>query len=234
MSDKPEPHIGLDNDALRRMPFLISNVIAGDQLTKTRMAIVFSIVSVSIACVCVAVVVAFLGALADARVAREKQNIHLYAKEGGLYAKGETMPKGHITDFVKNFEMYYYNWNPESVEANKAKAASNMVSRFAIKNEDERRKNVLQSSGQVITQFVAATREKPSDKKIKYNIRTIKNGLGYEVKYRARRNRVVIDDVYQRDIGTITIALQRFIPSADNHWGLRVIYTGEEWTTISK
>ena len=131
----------------------------------------------------------------------------------GVFVSSKVIPRTHIDGFVTWYIQNYYNFTPESAEANATEALRIMSPKLRVRQEQPLKTLARQSIEQEITQVFAP--------ETKYTIEE-KAGVGYIVSFRGQRIRATMNKVYNTRKYDVKLLLRTVKPSAHFDWALVV------------
>ena len=131
----------------------------------------------------------------------------------GVFVSSKVIPRTHIEGFVTWYIQNYYNFTPESAEANATEALRIMSPKLRVSQEQPLKSLARQSIEQEITQVFAP--------ETRYTIEQ-KPGVGYIVSFRGQRIRATMNKVYNSRKYDVKLLLRTIKPSAHFDWALVV------------
>lgn len=169
----------------------------------------------------IAASVAIIGFLVSQNIALTRANVQLndervmygFPNADGVFVSSKVIPRTHIEGFVTWYIQNYYNFMPESAEANATEALRIMSPSLRVKQEAQLRTLARQSIEQEITQVFAP--------ETKYTIEE-KPGVGYIVSFRGQRIRATLNQVYITRRYDVKLLIRTIKPSAHFDWALVV------------
>mgnify|MGYP002040371776 FL=1 len=117
----------------------------------------------------------------------EERVMYGFPSAEGVFVSSKVIPRTHIDGFVTWYIQNYYNFTPESAEANATEALRIMSPKLRVRQEQPLKTLARQSIEQEITQVFAP--------ETKYTIEE-KAGVGYIVSFRGQRIRATMNKVY--------------------------------------
>ena len=136
-----------------------------------------------------------------------------YPNAEGVFVSEKVIPRRHVEGFVTWYIQNYYNFTPESAEANATEALRLMSPSLRIKQELSLKTLARQSIEQEITQVFATT--------TKYTIEH-KPGQGYIVSFQGQRIRATMNSVFRKQKYDVKLLIKAVKPSAHFEWALVV------------
>ncbi|MCF5374160.1 hypothetical protein [Pseudomonas syringae] len=194
-------------------PLKIFNVLGASEIRQSRLMIALCFVIVALGSV-----TAFL-ILMNVNLTRANEQLSNdrvmmgYPNAEGVFVASKVIPRWHVEGFVTWYIQNYYNFVPESAEANATEALRLMSPSLRVKQEQSLRALARQSIEQEITQVFAP--------QTKYNIE-YKPGQGYIVSFRGQRIRATMNKVFRKDEYDVKLLLKPVKPSAHFEWALVV------------
>lgn len=143
----------------------------------------------------------------------EERVMYGFPSAEGIFVSSKVVPRTHIEGFVTWYIQNYYNFTPESAEANASEALRIMSPKLRISQEHPLKTLARQSIEQEITQVFAP--------ETKYTIEE-KPGVGYIVSFRGQRIRATLNNVYNTRKYDVKLLLRTIKPSAHFDWALVV------------
>lgn len=131
----------------------------------------------------------------------------------GVFVSSKVIPRTHIEGFVTWYIQNYYNFTPESAEANATEALRIMSPKLRVGQEQSLKSLARQSIEQEITQVFAP--------ETRYTIEQ-KPGVGYIVSFSGKRIRATMNNVYNTRKYDVKLLLRTIKPSAHFDWALVV------------
>lgn len=143
----------------------------------------------------------------------EDREMYGFPNAEGVFVSSKVIPRTHIEGFVTWYIQNYYNFTPESAEANATEALRIMSPKLRISQEPKLKTLARQSIEQEITQVFAP--------ETKYTIEE-KPGVGYIISFRGQRIRATLNKVYNTRKYDVKLLLRTIKPSAHFDWALVV------------
>lgn len=143
----------------------------------------------------------------------EERVMYGFPSAEGVFVSSKSIPRTHIEGFVTWYIQNYYNFTPESAEANATEALRIMSPKLRISQEQQLKTIARQSIEQEITQVFAP--------ETKYTIEE-KPGVGYIVSFRGQRIRATLNRVSNSRKYDVKLLLRTIKPSAHFDWALVV------------
>jgi hypothetical protein len=194
-------------------PMKLFNILGASEIRQSRIMVVLIFIIIA-----AAIIVAFLitqinqlqGAntrLSDSRV------MYGYPNAEGVFVSEKHIPRRHVEGFVSWYLQNYYNFTPDSAEANATEALRIMSPRLRVKQEAALKTLARQSIEQQITQVFA--------KDTPFTIEE-KPGVGYIVSFKGTRIRATLNRVYLQSQFDVKLLLKPVKPSAHFEWAMVV------------
>jgi len=136
-----------------------------------------------------------------------------YPNAEGVFVSEKVIPRRHVEGFVSWYVQNYYNFTPDSAEANATEALRIMSPSLRVKQEPALKTLARQSVEQEITQVFATTSA--------YTIEH-KPGTGYIVSFKGQRIRATMNRVFSKRDYDVKLLLKPVKPSAHFEWALVV------------
>ena len=143
----------------------------------------------------------------------EERIMYGFPSAEGVFVSSKLIPRTHIEGFVTWYSQNYYNFTPESAEANATEALRIMSPKLRVSQEQPLKSLARQSIEQEITQVFAP--------ETRYTIEQ-KPGVGYIVSFRGQRIRATMNKVYNSRKYDVKLLLRTIKPSAHFDWALVV------------
>lgn len=143
----------------------------------------------------------------------EERIMYGFPSAEGVFVSSKVIPRTHIEGFVTWYIQNYYNFTPESAEANATEALRIMSPKLRVSQEQPLKSLARQSVEQEITQVFAP--------ETRYTIEQ-KPGVGYIVSFRGQRIRATMNKVYNSRKYDVKLLLRTIKPSAHFDWALVV------------
>lgn len=143
----------------------------------------------------------------------EERIMYGFPSAEGVFVSSKVIPRTHIEGFVTWYIQNYYNFTPESAEANATEALRIMSPKLRVSQEQPLKSLARQSIEQEITQVFAP--------ETRYTIEQ-KPGVGYIVSFRGQRIRATMSKVYNSRKYDVKLLLRTIKPSAHFDWALVV------------
>ncbi|MQT57893.1 hypothetical protein GHO41_11135 [Pseudomonas sp. FSL R10-0399] len=143
----------------------------------------------------------------------EERIMYGFPSAEGVFVSSKVIPRTHIEGFVTWYIQNYYNFTPESAEANATEALRIMSPKLRVSQEQPLKSLARQSIEQEITQVFAP--------ETRYTIEQ-KPGVGYIVSFRGQRIRATMNKVYNSRKYDVKLLLRTIKPSAHFDWALVV------------
>lgn len=194
-------------------PLKMFNILGASELRQSRIMVVLLFVILA-----AAVIVSFLIfqvvelQRANTRLSEDRV-MHGYPNAEGVFVSEKVIPRRHVEGFVSWYIQNYYNFTPDSAEANATEALRIMSPTLRIKQEHPLKTLARQSIEQEITQVFA-----PEGK---YHIE-YKPGTGYIVSFKGQRIRATLNKVFNTRKYDVKLLLKPVKPSAHFEWALVV------------
>jgi hypothetical protein len=194
-------------------PKKMFNILGASELRQSRIMVVLLFVIVAAA--------AIIGFLVFQVVELQRANAQLsadrvmrgYPNAEGVFVSEKVIPRRHVEGFVSWYIQNYYNFTPESAEANATEALRLMSPSLRVKQEQALKTLARQSIEQEITQVFAPE----SSYTIEY-----KPGTGYIVSFKGKRIRATMNRVFSQRVYDVKLLLKPVKPSAHFEWALVV------------
>ena len=143
----------------------------------------------------------------------EERIMYGFPSAEGVFVSSKVIPRTHIEGFVTWYIQNYYNFTPESAEANATEALRIMSPKLRVSQEQPLKSLARQSIEQEITQVFAP--------ETRYTIEQ-KPGVGSIVSFRGQRIRATMNKVYNSRKYDVKLLLRTIKPSAHFDWALVV------------
>ncbi len=143
----------------------------------------------------------------------EERIMYGFPSAEGVFVSSKVIPRTHIEGFVTWYIQNYYNFTPESAEANATEALRIMSPKLRVGQEQSLKSLARQSIEQEITQVFAP--------ETRYTIEQ-KPGVGYIVSFSGKRIRATMNNVYNTRKYDVKLLLRTIKPSAHFDWALVV------------
>ena len=143
----------------------------------------------------------------------EERIMYGFPSAEGVFVSSKVIPRTPIEGFVTWYIQNYYNFTPESAEANATEALRIMSPKLRVSQEQPLKSLARQSIEQEITQVFAP--------ETRYTIEQ-KPGVGYIVSFRGQRIRATMNKVYNSRKYDVKLLLRTIKPSAHFDWALVV------------
>lgn len=194
-------------------PLKMFNILGASELRQNRLMVVLLFVILALGAVA--------GYLVYQNIELTKANTRLsedrvmqgYPNAEGVFVAEKVIPRRHVEGFVTWYIQNYYNFTPESSEANATEALRLMSPSLRIKQEVPLKALARQSIEQEITQVFATT----TPYTIEY-----KPGQGYIVSFQGQRIRATLNSVFRKQKYDVKLLLKAVKPSAHFEWALVV------------
>ena len=194
-------------------PLKIVNVLGASEIRQSRLMIALCFVIVALGSVAVFLIYMNVNLTrANGQLSNDRVMMG-YPNAEGVFIASKVIPRWHVEGFVTWYIQNYYNFVPESAEANATEALRLMSPSLRVKQEQSLKALARQSIEQEITQVFAP--------QTKYTIE-YKPGQGYIVSFRGQRIRATMNKVFRKDEYDVKLLLKPVKPSAHFEWALVV------------
>lgn len=189
------------------------NILGTSEIRNSRLIVVVMFVSLALVSV-IGFLVKQNGELQQANVKlNDERTMYGFPNSEGVFVSSREIPRRHIEGFVSWYLANYYNFTPESSEANANEALRIMSPKLRVKQEQGLRTLARQAAEQNITQAFAS--ETP------YTIE-FKPGVGYIVSFKGMRLRATLNRVFNKARFDVKLLIKPVKPSAHFDWAVVV------------
>lgn len=192
-------------------PLKIFNVLGASEIRQSRLMVALLFVITALGAVAAFLVFMNIELQHTNRTLSEERVMYGFPNAEGVFVSEKVIPRRHIEGFVSWYLQNYYNFTPESAEANATEALRLMSPRLRVKQEQSLKTLARQSVEQSITQVFAT--DTP------YTIQ-FKPGVGYIVSFKGQRIRATINRVFNKTQYDVQLLLKPVKPSAHFEWAL--------------
>lgn len=189
------------------------NILGTADIRQSRLMVALMFVVVATLSVIGFLVVVNLQLQASNQSLQDDRVMYGFPNAEGVFVSEKHIPRRHIEGFTSWFLMNYYNFTPESSEANASEALRIMSPRLRAKQEQSLKTLARQSVEQEITQVFAV--DTP------YTIEN-KPGVGYIVSFQGQRVRATLNRVFSKTKFDVKLLIKPVKPSAHFEWAVVV------------
>lgn len=189
------------------------NILSASELRQNRLMVVLLFVIVSLGAGFVFLITMNVEMTKANAKLSEDRVMYGYPNAEGVFVAEKVIPRRHVEGFVSWYVQNYYNFTPDSSEANASEALRLMTPSLRIKQEAMLKTLAKQSIEQEITQVFAVTTP--------YHIE-YKPGQGYIVSFKGQRIRATLNQVFRKQTYDVKLLIKPVKPSAHFEWALVV------------
>jgi len=194
-------------------PLKLFHILGAAEIRQSRLMIALLFVSTCLVAVIAFMVMMNLGMQTTNRKLQDERIMYGFPNAEGVFVSEKQIPRRHIEGFTSWFLANYYNFTPESAEANASEALRLMSPRLRVKQEQSLKTLARQSIEQAITQVFATD----TPMTIEY-----KPGTGYIVSFRGQRVRATVSQVFSSTKFDVKLLIKPVKPSAHFEWAVVV------------
>jgi hypothetical protein len=194
-------------------PLKIFNVLGASEIRQSRLMIALLFVIIAMGTIGAFLLVTINDLVAANAKLSAERIMYGYPNAEGVFVAEKVIPRRHVEGFVTWYIQNYYNYTPESAEANATEALRIMSPSLRVKQEPNLKALARQSYEQQITQVFAP--------ETKYTI-VEKPGVGYIVSFKGVRIRATLNSVINTKRYDVKLLLRQVKPSAHFDWALVV------------
>lgn len=190
-------------------PMKLFNVLGAAELKQMRLLIVLGFVILVMTTIVIGLLKMNWELQETNRTLQSERVMYGFPNGEGVFISERTLPDSHLRGLVTWFVQNYYNFTPESAQANANEALRLMTPKLRARLEDALKKLAQQSIEQNITQVFAV------DTKIEIENQP---GIGYVATFRGQRLRATLNQVFSKQHFQVKLLIKPVKPSAHFAW----------------